>query len=470
MSTTPGTGKAIEERLRAALTARAELVRPEDLRPLAPVVDRRSRWQSPWVLLATAAVVLLVLGVVLQRTGGRERSDDVAPRPDTPRIELPADVGRDWEVADQSTPAKLDLDGDGTPERVEFLAEPTKGFDGRIRLQTTLSTTGDEPYGIAELGTTIGTTALQPIDADSDGDEELVLWYDDVTAVGGGGYPLVFDLREGLLVQALAKDPELLVGGDVPVPGAGTEHYDMVRIHHYWVEEGRLFSSRSVNAYAAGNMTLLRPETIVVDTWEWTLREDGVLTPSDAGCLRVGLEAQTPCGANEVDEVPYLSPVATGTIGIGEEAAFTDGYRFTVGLEALADPSVVVEGSDGRVLTYGLEVGDPRVSTVQPMSVFHDGASLLVTSAADPTYLQVLVQDGDELRALRPVGEVDFENDGDVRTWLTQNGALVTVVAGEGDTWQAWQWMWVSRAEMAALPTGTVCFDDVDDPSTARSC
>lgn len=104
------------------------------------------------------------------------------------------------------------------------------------------------------------------------------------------------------------------------------------------------------------------------------------------------------------------------------------------------------------------------------MSVFHDGASLLVTSAADPTYLQVLVQDGDELRALRPVGEVDFENDGDVRTWLTQNGALVTVVAGEGDTWQAWQWMWVSRAEMAALPTGTVCFDDVDDPSTARSC
>lgn len=253
---------------------------PEDLTPLALVADLRSRWQASWVLLATAAAVLLVLGVVLQGTGGRPRSDDVAPRPDRPRIELPADIGRDWKVADLSTPARLDLDGDGTPERVEFLAEPTSDFDGRIRLQTTLSTTGGEAYGIAELGTTIGTTALQPIDADSDGDQELVLWYDDVTAVGGGGYPLVLDLREGLLVQAVAQDPGLLVRGDVPVPGAGTEHYEMVRIHDYWIDGGRLLSSRSVNAYAAGNMTLLRPETIVVDTWEWALGEDGVLTAS----------------------------------------------------------------------------------------------------------------------------------------------------------------------------------------------
>jgi hypothetical protein len=28
----------------------------------------------------------------------------------------------------------------------------------------------------------------------------------------------------------------------------------------------------------------------------------------------------------------------------------------------------------------------------------------------------------------------------------------------------------VSRTEMAALPSGTVCFDDVDDPSTVRPC
>ena len=98
-----------------------------------PVVPLRPRWQSPWVLLATAAVVLLVLGVVFQGLGGDPRSDDVAPRPDDPTIELPADIGRDWEPDDLAAPARLDLDGDGDARRrSSFLAEPTKDFDGRL--------------------------------------------------------------------------------------------------------------------------------------------------------------------------------------------------------------------------------------------------------------------------------------------------------------------------------------------------
>lgn len=467
--TTSETGRDIEERLRAALTARAELVRPEDLRPPAPWA-MRPRWQSPWVLLATAALVLLVLGVVVQGAGSRPRSDDVAPRPDAPQVELPADVGRDWKPADLSTPARLDLDGDGTRERVEFLAEPTQELDGRIRLQTTLSTTGDEPYGIAELGTTIGTTALQPIDADSDGDQELVLWYDDVTAVGGGGHPLVFDLREGLLVQAVVEDPGLLVRGQVPEPGGATEHYEMVRIHDYWVDDGGLVSSRSVNAFASGGMTLFQPESIVVDTWEWELDDDGVLRPGETGCRVLGPESATACAPDQVDDPPVVSPVATEVIGVGERASFDDGYAFTARIDAAADPSLVVEGSDGRTLEHGLEVADPLISTTQPSALFYDGASVVVTSGSDPAYIEVLVQDGDRLRALQPVGEIPLEDEAGVRTWLTQNGALVTVVAAEDDTWQAWQWTLVSRTEMTALPTGTVCFDDVEDPSTAHSC
>ena len=95
----------IETRLRDALAARADLVRPEDLQPLAPVVELRPRWQSPWVLLATAAAILLVLGVVLQGVGGRERSDRLAPEPDESGVELeiPADVGRDWKSDDLDT-------------------------------------------------------------------------------------------------------------------------------------------------------------------------------------------------------------------------------------------------------------------------------------------------------------------------------------------------------------------------------
>lgn len=462
----------IEERLRAALTARADLVKPEDLAPLAPVVPLRPRWQSPWVLLATAAVVLLVLGVVLQGLGRDPRSDDVAPSPDERvELELPPDVGRDWEPTTLSRPPRLDLDGDGTDEVVTFLAEPTTSFDGRFRMQTTLSSTGEEAYGIAEVGTTIDTNALDPIDADGDGDQELVLYHDDASTVGGGGHPLVFDLRDGLLVQAGVDDPELLVRGQEPVPGAETEHYDLVRLHDYWIEDGRLYSSRSRNSFARGNTSLVRTETVVVDAWEWLLDDDGVLRPESVGCLRSGLESLAPCEGDEEEELPYITPVATDSFGIGEGATFTEGYRFTARLEAVADPSLVVEGDDGRVLRYDdFQVADPRVSTVQPMAVTADGVSLFVTSASDPSYVKVLVQDGDGLHALEAVGEIELHDRDDVRTWLTRNGGVVTVVEGDEGTWQAWVWTMVSRTEMAALPSRVVCFDDVDDPATVRRC
>ncbi|GIN04464.1 hypothetical protein Pve01_61220 [Planomonospora venezuelensis] len=457
----------MEDRLRAALSARAELVQPEDLAPLATVTPLRPRWR-PWVLLATAAVVLLVLGVVLQGLARDPRSDDVAPRPDEPRLELPQDVGRDWEPNELDRAPRLDLDGDGEKEEVTFRGEPTEEFDGRFRLETTLTSTGEEAYGLVEVGTTIATNVLDPIDADGDGDQELVLYYDDAEAVGGGGYPLVLDLRDGLLVQVVADRPELLVRGQVPVPGSTTEHYRMVHVHNYWFEDGALWSSRSVNAYAEGNMTLVRPETMVVDAWRWTLDEEGVLRPEDAGCLRVGLEASQPCGDDTQDELPYVTPVAEETFGPGESARFEEGYRYSARIED-GDPAVlVVEGDDGRTVRHELAVDAPRISTVQPMGV--DGASFFVTSASDPSYVEVLAQDGDQLRELQAAGEVDLRNEGGARTWLTQNGGVFTVVEGESDTWQAWVWTMVSRQEMAAMPSATVCFDDVDDPSTVRHC
>lgn len=472
MTTTPESHADMEERLRAALSARAELVQPEHLSPLATATPLRARWQSPWVLLATAAVVLLVLGAVFQGLARDPRSDDIAPRPDDEvELQLPADVGRDWEPHTLSRPPRLDLDGDGTREKVTFLGEPTKKFDGRFRMQTTLSSTGAEAYGIAEVGTTIDTNVLAPIDADRDGDEELVLYYDDASTVGGGGHPLVFDLRHGLLVQAGVDDPELLVRGQEPVAGSETEHYDLVRLHDYWIEDGRLYSSRSRSSFARGNMSLVRTETIVVDAWEWRLDADGVLRPESVGCLRSGPESLAPCEGDEEEELPYITPVATDTFGIGEGATFAEGYRFTARLEAASDPSLVVEGDDGRVMRYDdFQVADPRVSTVQPMAVTADGVSLFVTSASDPSYVKVLVQDGDGLRALEAVGEIELLDRDDVRTWLTRNGGVVTVVEGDDGTWQAWVWTMVSRSEMAALPSRVVCFDDVDDPATVRRC
>jgi hypothetical protein len=281
---------------------------------------------------------------------------------------------------------------------------------------------------------------------------------------------VVLDLRDGLLVEAVAEDPDLLRLGTVPVPGSRTDHYDLVRSHEFWLEDGTLFSSRSVDSFARGNMTLLRPESYVVDVHEWLLDEDGVLRVGDPSCLVMAPEARVPCGAGpEEGFVPYINSVAPGSFGIGEGADFREGYRFSARLEALADPSLVVEGDDGRTVRYDdFGIPDPRVSAVQPMGV--EGASLLVTSASDPAYVAVLAQDGDQLRALRAAGEIDLLDEGGERTWLTQNGSVVTVTAQDDGSWTAWTWMMVSRREMAALPWGTVCFDDVDDPSTARRC
>ena len=467
---TPSTMPELEDRLRAALAARAELVQPEHLAPLAPVHEQRRRWQSPWVLLATAAAVLLVLGVVLQGMARDPRSDDVAPRPDEPRIELPDDVGRDWEPDDLSSPARLDLDGDGVDEKVEFLAEPSSDYSAHTRLQTELTGSGDEAYGLAQLGTTIGITALDPIDADGDGDQELVLYREDLA--GGPGAPvtpLVFDLRDGLLVEAPPVERDLLLAGDVAVPGSATTYFDLVHVHAYWIEDGRLFSSRSVSAFARGNMVLLRPETYLADTYEWSLGEEGLLRPIGTGCQAFSPEARTDCNPGQTDDPPVIVPVAAETVGAGEQVRFDEGYVFTARIDQAADPSLVVEGSDGRTLRRDLEVPDARISTVQPM-VAPDGASLLVTSASDPAYLQVLAQDGDGLRALQPVGEVPLANAGPVRTWLTANGALVTVVENGDGTWDAWQWESVRPGRIAALPTGTVCLDDPEDPATVRRC
>jgi hypothetical protein len=457
----------MEQRLRAALTARADLVQPEDLAPFAPVVGLRPRWQSPWVLLATAAVVLLVLGVVFQGLGD-QRSDDVAPKPDERvELELPPDIGRDWEPSTLSRPPRLDLDGDGTKEVVTFLAEPTKGFDGRFRMQTTLSTTGEEAYGIAEVGTTVDINALDPIDADEDGDQELVLYYDDPEAVGGGGYPLVYDLRDGLLVRAVVQDPDLLARGNVPVPGSRTRFYDLVRIHDYWFEGGLLHSSRSVGTFARGNMTLYRGEAIPVDTWEWHLDDDGVLRPTPAGCKLAVPEALIECGPDGRGDLPVVQPVERESFGEGEQAAYGDeNFGFTARVE---DGTLLVDGVSDDTLTYPLGSADAQVLTTQPTAVFYDGASFVVTYASDPTRLEVLVQRTDGLRRMEPVGQVPLLNEGDVRTWLTANGALVTAVA-DGEAWQTWQWEMVSGAKIAPMPTGSVCFDDIDDPATVRHC
>ncbi len=423
------------------------------------------------MLLATAAAVLLILGIVVQGVGPATTSDEVAPSPEDPEIELPVDIGRDWRAAPESTPARVDLDGDGAKEKVEFLGERTTDYDGRIRLQTTLTSTGEDAYGIADVASTIGVTAEGVIDADGDGDDELVVFDPDVDAgPSSGGVPLVFDLREGLLVQVVVEDSELLRRGDVQVPGSQREFYDLVRVAQYWIADGTLFSGRSEDSFARADMTRLSTPVVVLETWEWRLGEDGVLRPEAAGCKELVFDVRD-CAAAPVDRLPDLGAPVPTSVAVGESAEASRGYSFSLRVEAGDPPLLVVEGYDANTLRHELDVADPRVSAVQPDSTFYQGGvSLVVTSASDPTLVQLLVQRGDRIVVLEPVGEVDLENTEGTRTWHTENGSVVSAVAGDDDSWQLWLWQVTPRNQAFAMPSGTVCFDDPDDPDTMRGC
>ncbi|GHI03605.1 hypothetical protein AQI88_35715 [Streptomyces cellostaticus] len=88
---TSGTGTAptpVEERLRAALAARAQSVGPADLRPLHPPAGsarpRRAHLRRVAVgLLALAAVAALVFFVTLRSAPARPAEPAHSPRPTT---------------------------------------------------------------------------------------------------------------------------------------------------------------------------------------------------------------------------------------------------------------------------------------------------------------------------------------------------------------------------------------------------
>ena len=79
--------RSIEDRVTAALDARAELVRPEDLGPMV-VPDRPRRPRPAVVILLVAAAAAVVVALPFVLGGGDGSSPDPAPEP-TPSVTEP---------------------------------------------------------------------------------------------------------------------------------------------------------------------------------------------------------------------------------------------------------------------------------------------------------------------------------------------------------------------------------------------
>jgi hypothetical protein len=203
----------IETRLRDALTARAELVRPEDLRPTTPVPAPPPAWRRPGPLLLVAASVALLVAVpvglmTLGDDGGDapEVTDPTtsAPQPPPPAHwweRHPDGLPHSWEQGqgvEAGTWLDGDLDGDGNPDQVRL-----SGSEGNVSLQVVYAD-GDGPDPVA---LDPGAAAIGPLTT-MDGSDTLVIPVEASEGAAGTTYSTwqLFLVRDGEIVEATPPD------------------------------------------------------------------------------------------------------------------------------------------------------------------------------------------------------------------------------------------------------------------------
>lgn len=260
----------IEDRLSAALEARAEQVQPEDLRPADVPAQRASvTWlRHPATYVAAAAACAAVIATPFLMNAG-DGGSEPSPAPSVVPSERPAqeDVGGDWPIEFPSDP--VDVDGDGVKDQLRLRQEPGEPLVGpQVRIEVDLSATGDSVFGVfASLGSLVNVAYAADLDAD--GDRELVVFRD-----RGLNLPhAVLALRDGRLVEVEQPDAPLLVTGNIPAEG-GTDRDSRV-----WTKGGALYSYLSVDSFSGGEPLDL-PLVYPVEVTQWTLEGD-VLVPRE---------------------------------------------------------------------------------------------------------------------------------------------------------------------------------------------
>jgi hypothetical protein len=277
---------AIEDRLSAALEARADLVKADDLRPLA-LPDHQAR-PHRWtvVALSAAAAALVVAGsIALARTvndsagpgpTGQPSTTPTHPTEPSDSTQTPPSSGipDGMIVVDHQ---RADLDGDGRVDQVR-VAVNTRDYDEKGGMvEATLAAGGTST---APLPPGYTPRLLAPLDLNGDGQEQVLLSY---TAGGDEAPLLVYTWYDGGLVRARH-------GGSAPLAlgldGEGT-------YADYYRDDGGVLVSwlRDYPVKPAG-----RP-IFAVDQWSWAI--DGaqlIATPIGKACVDVtSQQSPGPC-------------------------------------------------------------------------------------------------------------------------------------------------------------------------------
>lgn len=268
--------RAIEDRLVAALDARAELVRPEDLGPIQ-VPERPRRPRRGVVLLLAAAASAAAVGAPFVLGGGEASPEpdptgpssvvsspsEPAPSESAPSESTPATTTSDLVVADRQ---RADVDGDGRPDEVRLMLDSTQEEPSAGVVEVSLAAGGT---GSAEVP--LGYPSLLPaFDINGDGHDQVLLSH---TAGGDSAQLLVYTWYDGGLVLAR-------VDGDAPLAldldGQG-------RVNHYYTDDNGLFSWRRLAPVDPAGGPRFH-----VEQWSWAVDGDRLVpTPAAAGCVDV---------------------------------------------------------------------------------------------------------------------------------------------------------------------------------------
>ena len=265
----------IEERLAAALDARAELVTPQDLRPLEmPAAPRRHARSAGVLLLAAAATAAVVSApFVLEGDGGvspepgpaEPPSVGVSEPPESTAPSEPPTVPSDMTVVDRQ---RADVDGDGRPDRVRLLSNsPNTQEPGDGVVQVSLASGAT---GVAEVPFGYQGPLLPAYDIDGDGREQVLLSH---TQGGDSAQLFVFTWHEDGLVRLEAPRDVPLV---LELDGEG-------KAAHYYTDDRGLFSWRRLDPLEPPGGPWFR-----VEQWSWSVDGDRLVpTPAGSGCIDV---------------------------------------------------------------------------------------------------------------------------------------------------------------------------------------
>ncbi len=250
----------MEERLKAALAARADQVREEDLTPLPGPHEHRAWWRTPrhWLPLTAVAAIVIAIPLVAQQLVTSEPEPGGPAGSPSGRQDGPSGDGASRKPRVIVAGTNADIDGDGTEDRVAV--ENDNDSPGVVvNLRGGSRAVWDAP--IDRLPLALGGAS----DVDGHGGAEVLV----ETGTQQPRYLVVLTLVADGNGLAVLSDREVR-------SGRGPEGFQ----HDWWVDDGRLFSTVSVRPVTRED------QLYEVDAIRWEPRQG--LSPVELGrfCVR----------------------------------------------------------------------------------------------------------------------------------------------------------------------------------------